>query len=297
MIAAVERPGMRPAVGHDDVTERGAIVTGNEVRYLHADGEGPPVVLLHGGIVDAAHLSWGSAIGPLAAEHEVYAPDLLGYGRSDAPSGPYTTQRHVDAIVSFLDVVGLDAVDLVGTSLGGGVALGIALQQPDRVRRLVTASSFGLGADLPNGWRTFALSRLGVLNRAGVAIARRSRSVAESSLENVVTDADDLPDELVDAFLEELRRPHAGQAYRSWRKHEVRWGGWRTFFTPRLDELQAPALFVHGADDEIFPAEWSERAAERAPDGEAAVLEDCDHWVPRDAPERFEELTVEFLAE
>lgn len=290
---------MRPAVAHDDVTERGAIVAGNEIRYLQAgeQSDGPPVVLLHGGIVDAAHLSWGSAIGALADDHAVYAPDLLGYGRSDVPSGPYTTQRHVDTILSWLDVVGLEEVDLVGTSLGGGVALGLALQRPERVRRLVTASSFGLGTELPSGARTYALSRLGVLNRGGIALARRSRGLAEASLDNVVTDVEDLPEELVDAFYEELQRPHAGAAYRSWRKQEVGWGGWNTYYYTRLDELESPALFVHGVEDDVFPAEWSERAADAATDGEAALLEDCDHWVPRDAPERFETLAVEFLAD
>lgn len=291
-------PRMRPAVEYDDVTESGAIVAGNELRYLRAgDEDDPPVLLLHGGIVDAAHLSWGSAIGPLAAEREVYALDLLGYGRSDVPSGPYPTARHTDVVASFLDVVGLETVDVVGTSLGGGVALDLALRDPERVNRLVLAAAFGLGTELPNGLATSVLSRIGLLNRAGIALARRSRGLAERSLDGVVTDVEDLPPALVDAFFEELQRPNAGVAYRRWRKAEVGWGNWNTYYYTRLDELDAPALFVHGEDDDVFPDRWSMRAADAAPEGRVEVLEDCAHWVPRDAPDRFEALAVDFLTE
>jgi len=295
---AVEPGGMRPAVTHDDVTESGVIVRGNQLRYLRAgDEDDPPVVLLHGGIVDAAHLSWGAAIGPLAADHEVYALDLLGYGRSDLPPGPYTTARHTDVVEGFMQQVGLDSAHLVGTSLGGGAAIDLALRRPERVRRLVLAAAFGLGTQLPNGRTTWLLTKLGVFNRIGIAVARRSRQLAENSLANVVTDPDDLSPALVDAFYRELQRPKAGKAYRSWRKAEVGYGGWRTYYYTRLDELESPALFVHGVEDDVFPHEWSRRAAEIAPEGEVQVLPDCGHWVPRDRPDRFNELAVDFLAD
>jgi len=61
-----------------------ATVEGVSLHYLTA-GEGPPVLLLHGGIVDSASLSWGEVVEPLAADFEVYALDLPGYGGSDWP--------------------------------------------------------------------------------------------------------------------------------------------------------------------------------------------------------------------
>jgi pimeloyl-ACP methyl ester carboxylesterase len=275
---------MRPAIEHDDVTEAGVYVAGNEIRYLKAGaGNGDPVLLLHGGIVDAAHLSWGSAIGPLAEDHEVYAPDLLGYGLSDAPPGPYTTQRHVDTVASFMDVVGLDAAHVVGTSLGGGVAIQLALEHPERVEKL------------PNGRMTWLLTKLGFFNRFGIWLASRRRSIAESSLGNVVSDPDALPEELVDAFFHELQRPKAGKAYRSWREAEVGYGGWNTYYYTRLDELECPTLFVHGGQDDIFPARWAERAAGIAPKGEVEVFEEAEHWLPRDRPDRFEALVTTYL--
>lgn len=288
---------MRPAVAHDDVTQSGTIVAGNEIRYLQAGEEGPPVILLHGGIVDAAHLSWGEVIGPLAEGHRVYALDLLGYGYSDKPPGPYTTQRHVDVVEGFMGVEGIDSAHLVGVSLGGGVATGLALQSPERVDHLVAADAFGLGTELPNGALTYLASRLGVLNRLSLGLLRRHRGLAEKSLGNVVADPEDLPDELVDAFFEHLQEPGVGKAYRSWRKQEVAWGGFETYYYTRLDELESPALFLHGEEDEIFPPRWSERAADAAPDGRVELYDDCGHWLPREAPDRFNEDVVAFLRE
>ena len=289
---------MRPAVEYDDVTGSGVYVGGNELRYLRAgEGNGDPVLLLHGGIVDAAHLSWGSAIGPLAAEHEVYALDLLGYGLSDAPKVPYTMDRHVETVAGFMDVVGLDSAHLVGTSLGGGIAIQLALEQPEKVEKLVPVSAFGLGTELPNGRRTWLLTQLGFLNRIGLWIASKNRGIAASSLEGIVSDPDALPEELVDAFFAELQRAKAGKAYRSWRKQEVGYGGWNTYYYTRLDDLECPALFVHGGKDDVFPARWAERAAGIAPEGEVEVFEDAAHWLPRDRPDRLEELLTAYLRE
>lgn len=289
---------MRPAVDHDDVTESGVYVRGNELRYLRAGDEGdPPVLLLHGGVVDAAHLTWGAAIGPLARDHEVYALDLLGYGQSDKPPGPYPTGRHVEVVADFLDVVGIESPDVVGCSVGGGVAIQLALERPELLERIVPVGSFGLGTTLPNGRLSYLRSRLGVLNRLNFWLAARREGWLRQGLDALVSDADALSDDLVDAIQDELRRPGAGRAFRSWRTQEVGYGGWNTYYYTRLDDLSVPALFVHGGQDQLFPARWAERAAGEVPEGEVEVFEDAGHWLPRDRPDRFNELVVSYLAD
>jgi len=289
---------MRPAIDHDDVVESGVYVRGNELRFLRAGDEGdPPILLLHGGIVDAAHLSWGAAIGPLAADHEVYALDLLGYGRSDKPPGPYPTDRHVEVVAEFLDVAGVGTPDVVGTSLGGGIAIQLALDRPDLVERIVPVGAFGLGTELPSGRRTYLRSRLAFLNRLNFWLAARRRGWLRQGLEALVEDPDAVSEELLDAVQAELQRPNAGRAFRSWRKAEVGYGGWNTYYYTRLDELTVPALFVHGGKDHIFPARWAERAAGEVPQGEVEVFEEAGHWLPRDRPDRFNELVTSYLAE
>lgn len=272
-------------------------VGGTRLHYLHAGGEhdATPVVLLHGGIIDAAALSWGGAIGPLAADRPVYALDFAGFGESDDPDRTPTTGYHVDTLRAFLDRLGLDRAHLVGLSLGGGVAIGTALDYPEHVAALVPVASFGLGRELPSGKATWLAARLGVLNRLNVALLRRSRGYAEAALASLVHDADALPAGLVEEFQELCRRPNAGAAFRQWRDYEVTLSGWRTCYLDRLGQVGSPTLFVHGTRDEVVPPEWSRRAADRVPDADATFFEECGHWVPRERPEALVDEIREFL--
>ena len=279
----------------DTVERRRTDVGGFELRYLRAGESGSPVLLLHGGIIDAAHVTWGEAIEPLAEEHRVFVPDLLGYGYSAAPDVPYSTKRHVSVVEGFMDAVDLERAGVAGVSMGGGIGLGLALRSPRRVSRLAAVSSHGLGRELPNGKLTYLLSRQGVTNRVSVALLARSRAATRAGLEGLVADPASVTPELVDQVQELARRPHAGRAYRSWRKNEVGLRGFRTDYTDRLDGLEIPTLFVHGTEDEVFPSEWSERAAARVEDGESWILENCGHLVPRERPEAVNERLLEFF--
>jgi len=286
---------MRTAVDTEEVKETGTLVGGNQIRYLTA-GEGDrTVLLLHGGIIDAANVSWGGVIGPLSEDARVIAPDLLGYGWSDKPEGPYSQTRHARVMDTFLDMLDVDEVDVVGTSMGGGVGLDLALRSPERIRRLVAVDSYGLGTELPSGKLTYLTSRVALLNKGSLGLGRRSRGLTKSSLGNIVVDVEALDEAVVDAVYELLQIDGIGRAYRSWRKHEVGWGGFRTRYHTDLDEIQSPVLYIHGAHDEVFPVEWSERAAERTPNGSFERFDDCAHWAPREAPERFVDTVRSFL--
>lgn len=259
-------------------------VDGKEIRYLEA-GEGPTVVLLHGGIIDAAEVSWPPVIDRLADDCHVLAPDLLGYGESDLPDGPYSIQRHAGVVEGFLETLTPGAVHLVGVSMGGGVAIQVALDCPAQVETLVPIDAYGLGSDLPNGALSYVLARLQVLNRLSIELLRRSRGLTRASLDGIVHDLDSLDPAAVDAVYAELQRPTAGAAFRRFRDAEVTRDGYRTTFTDRFDQLSVPTRFLHGAHDELFPVEWADRAAEQVPDADLRVLSDCAHWLPREDPD------------
>src|SRR3712207_2113120 len=102
------------------------------------EGAGQPVVLLHGNPT-SSHL-WRNFVVPLArAGYRAVAPDLLGFGRSDKPSDPraYSFDRHVRHFAAVMDELRLDDVTLVVHDWGGPIALGWAVEHPERVRRLV----------------------------------------------------------------------------------------------------------------------------------------------------------------
>jgi pimeloyl-ACP methyl ester carboxylesterase len=276
------------------INEHYADAEGYRIRYLEAGESGPPLLLLHGGLIDAAHLSWGEVIEPLSEEFQVYAPDLLGYGKSATPDIAYSTKRHIATIESFMNSVGIDSAHLVGLSVGGGVALGLSLRAPERVDRLVPVASYGLGTELPNDRLTYAVSRVPALNRLSIALLRRSRRLTKASLSGIVTEPDAVRPELVDDLYQLIQRPNAGRAYRSWRRHEVSSSGFRTDYRSRLTEIDVPTLFVHGRRDEVFPTQWSVAAAEEM-DSECWVVEDAGHWVPRERPEELTKRLIDFL--
>ena len=271
-------------------------VDGLELHYLSSGSGRTPVCLLHGGAVDAATLSWGATIGPLAADRRVVALDMAGYGRSARPDASYSTTFHVDVLDAVVDALGFDTVSIVGVSLGGGVGLGYALREPERVEKLALVGSYGLGQELPNGLATYALSRAPILNELSLSVLRRHRLLAKQSLRGLVHDVDALSDAVIDEYYRELQHPQAGKAYRRWRRHEVLRSGFRTDYSPRLDEVASPTLLLHGADDPVFPAEWSRSAAERIPDARLEVLSECGHWAPRERTDAVNRLLADFLS-
>src|ERR1700719_4685814 len=99
---------------------------GARMRYLRA-GSGPPLILLHGLL--AYSFSWRYAIPALAPYASVYAPDLLGAGFSDRPTGiDHSMRATAQRVLTFIDNLGLNSFDLLGTSRGGAVAMAAAAQ-------------------------------------------------------------------------------------------------------------------------------------------------------------------------
>lgn len=271
------------------------IVDGQRVHYQRAGTEGPPVVLLHGGGVDESTLTWKATIGQLAEDYRVYAPDWPGYGASEALAGEHSNGRYVDVLRSFLDAVGLDSATLVGMSMGGAAALGVALAAPERVDRLGLVDSYGLGRVVPAGsfWYTMARAPGTELGWSTLGF---TDALTRTYLSNVVHDAGNVPPDFVDDVRAAAQRPGAGAAFTAYVRNEVSPGGRaRTDYSDDLGELAAPTFLVHGRQDPLFPVRWAERAHERIPDSSLTIVEDCGHWTPREQPERFAAILDEEL--
>src|ERR671914_158103 len=129
---------MNVAVEKQDVE-----IDGLPISYLVA-GEGPPLVLLHGAGDNA--LDWRWVMPTLAATHRVYAPDLPGSPDSARPDAAYSPAFFERFAVGFLDALGIGRATFVGNSLGGLIALRLALSEPARVTALVLVDSAGLGS-------------------------------------------------------------------------------------------------------------------------------------------------------
>ena len=107
--------------------------------YYETHGAGRPLILLHGGLGSGE--MFGPILPALAERHQVIAPDLQGHGRTADIDRPIDVRLMADDIAALIEHLGLDEPDLVGYSLGGGVALQTAIKYPAMVRRLVAASA------------------------------------------------------------------------------------------------------------------------------------------------------------
>ena len=107
--------------------------------YFEAHGTGQPLILLHGGLGSGE--MFGPTLTELAQQHQVIAVDLQGHGRTADIDRPIDIRLMADDIAALIDHLKLDKPDVVGYSLGGGVALFTAVKYPDKVRRLVVASA------------------------------------------------------------------------------------------------------------------------------------------------------------
>jgi pimeloyl-ACP methyl ester carboxylesterase len=115
--------------------------SGNWRIHYYTGGDGPPVVLVHG--LASRGDDWAALLPTLARRHRVYALDLLGYGSSDRPHVDYSIALETDVVRGFLDSLHLQRTDLVGVSMGGWIALKLAAEHPERVRKLVLIDSAG----------------------------------------------------------------------------------------------------------------------------------------------------------
>jgi pimeloyl-ACP methyl ester carboxylesterase len=119
-----------------------ASVNGIDLYYeVHgADRPGPPLVLLHGGVL-TFHLSFDALLPALAAEHRVIGVELQGHGHTADSDRPFSIRQCADDVIALLDQLGVERADLFGYSLGGLASTEIATRYPDRVGRVVLAAT------------------------------------------------------------------------------------------------------------------------------------------------------------
>ncbi len=274
-------------------------VAGRRVHYLTAGDSGSPVVLvLHGGGVDAAGFSFRETIPALAHRFRVIAPDWPGYGASAPPPSAWGIAEYVTFLGQLLDRLEVERASLVGLSLGGGIALGTALQSPERVDRLVLVDSYGLGRDLsaPLASYLFVHLPLNELSWTLVRASVRSRRLARLELRAILPcHPERVTEQLVDEYVRLLRRPGVGSAWIQFQRREVQWLHYRTSFLDRLREVEVPTLLVHGAQDPAVPVAWSERAHHLIPRSQLAIIPESGHVPPLEQPRAFTDAVLGFL--
>ena len=241
--------------------------------YYAAEGQGDPVVLLHGWGTSSQSLAPLS--GALATTFRVLAVDLPGFGWSQPPPSAWGTQEYAGHILRLMQETGIDRAALVGHSFGGRIAIALAAAEPRRVSRLALVASAGVRPPRGAGYYLrVATAKLvkGVFSLPGWG-ATGQRLIAKWFARVGSRDyrtAGAMRPTLVKVVNEDL--------------------------TPLLPAIQAPTLILWGDQEQEVPRSAMETMAARIPRSRLVVFAGAGHFPFQDAPEEFGRALREFLA-
>jgi len=246
-------------------------------------GEGEPVVLIHGLGYDRA--GWGPLPELLSDRFQVVTLDNRGVGESDAPEGPYAVTQMVADTVAVLDAAGIGRTHVFGASLGGFVAQELALTHPERVAKLVLAST------APGGPKSVPMPAAGLEAFAKFPTMEREeglRFMVESALgERGVRERPELVDEIWRYRLEHAPTLAAWQAQA--------YAGATFDGYDRIGAITAPTLVLHGTPDNVVDTRNGELLAELIPGAQLAIVADRGHLMVWEDAETVARLVTEFL--
>ena len=268
--------------------EIGATVVANGIKtnYLE-DGQGPPVVFIHGsGPGVTAYANWRLVMPKLAPHFRILAPDMVGFGYTERPDGvKFNVQTWADQVIGFMDALDIRTASLVGNSFGGGIALRLVTQHPDRVDKLVLMGSMGVSFPITDGLDRVWGYQPSVENmKAMLGIFAYSSELAND-------------DELARVRYEASIQPGFQESFSS------------MFPAPRQSSVDAMAipedelrqigketLIVHGRDDKVIPLDNSLRLLRLIDRSQLHAYGRCGHWVQIERADAFSRLLDDFFS-
>ncbi|WP_207431473.1 alpha/beta fold hydrolase [Sabulibacter ruber] len=262
----------------EGVVEQREITSGGiKTSYLSA-GNGKPLIFLHG--AGAGAVTWYPSIGHIAKSFQVIVPDIVGYGESDKPDGPYDRPYFSQWLKGFLTELKIPKAHVVGLSQGGAIALQFTLDNPEMVDKLVLVNSAGLGAKVSFwplvgmlGMNTFPSSWANRFNSHYILHNPSNRDPNHSFYSIAV-----------------LKDKGGKKAFKQGRGSAV-----SKISEVLLQQIKNETLIVWGKEDKLFSVEYGEAAAKIIPNAKFHIIQDAGHLPLMDQPELFNKILADFL--
>jgi pimeloyl-ACP methyl ester carboxylesterase len=267
---------VRVQLGREGIRSEYVDAGGYRLHYFEAGSNGgAPLILIHG--LGARGEDWAKLLPALAASgFHVYAPDLPGYGRSSRPKeASYSITMEEDAVVAFAQAVHLPHAFVAGWSMGGWVAMKMALDHPKMVDRLVIYDSAGVYFPADFGTELFVPSDAPGVARLMKVLSPHPRP---------------MPEFVMRALLHKI-------AENGWvvsRSMNAMTNG-HDLLDFRLADIQQPTLVVWGSMDHLIPLSVGRRIHEGIPNSSLSVIEGCGHLAPLECWQPVAKTTEEFL--
>lgn len=279
------------------------IDAGGPTHYQELDGDGPPLVLVHG--IGASYLSWQPVVELLADNHRVLVPDLAGFGFTPPHGRKTTVQRNALLLIEFIELLCDGPVTLIGNSMGGLVSMLAAVKRPAIADRLILVNPALPVVSLRSISRDtqrLVLPLLPILGNPAARYYYHERSPEEEvddTLELVLSDG---------APVDPVYRAAAIEMARA--RREMEWAvpsftdAARSIalelaslrrFRKVLHQVSQPTLLIHGTEDRVVPPVSAEWAAEERPDWDFEMIDGMGHTPQIEDPTLFVSLVEDWL--
>lgn len=263
-----------------------SIKTGDFNTNYHDVGEGGvPLLLAHGsGPGVSAWANWRLVLPILSQNRRVLAPDFVGFGYTDRPEGlALNMKTWVKQLVDFIDALGIKKVDIVGNSFGGGLAINMALDYPDRIRKIVLMGSMGVSFPITEG----------LDNVWGYEPSVENMKVA---IDSFVYDKARSTEDLAKMRYEASIEPGFQESFSSmFPAPRQRWVESMARTDEEIKTIDKPTLIVHGREDEVIPVENSYRLINLIENSQLHIFGKCGHWTQIEHYEEFAHIVDTFL--
>ena len=269
--------------------EIGTVVETSGYRTnVHDQGEGKPVVLLHGsGAGVSAWANWRNLIPKLSDRYRVLAPDLAGFGYTEIPDDFEFRfmATWIEQLEALLDALGIKSAHWVGNSFGGALTLWMAAQRPDLCDRLALMG--------PGGWPTKVNANLEALWGYKPSVENMKRIMDIMAFDRAL-----VTDELAELRYRATIRPGAQERFeRIFPPPHQRWLDAQALSIEALQSIDNEVLIIHGRDDRVVDPQSSWHLHQHLKRSQLHYIGRCGHWTQIEHPVRFQTLVQNFLDE
>ncbi|MGF7123491.1 2-hydroxy-6-oxonona-2,4-dienedioate hydrolase [Rhodococcus sp. BE178] len=276
-------------------TKRELVTDEGVLRYHVAGAEdAPPLLLLHGsGPGVSGWRNYRGNLGVFAEHYRCYILEFPGFGVSDPTEG-HPVLAAGSAVTGFMDALGIASAAMVGNSMGGIVAVNLAIHAPARVSRLITIGGVGPHVLSPDPSEGRRLLHDFVADPSKENLARWLRAM--------VYDTDVVTEQLIEERWEAARDPDSLEAARvmygaesfALQQQSLLRSG-RPPYWAMMHKVSCPTMLTWGLDDRMSPPDMGMASMRLIPDAELRVFPKCGHWVMIEAKTAFERSVLEFL--
>ena len=278
-------------------------ILGAEVRYRGKKyktrtieaGEGDPLILMHG--IGGHAEAYARNIHRLSKHFRVIAMDYVWHGFSSTPPVPPALHPvYVEQVIDLIDELQFERVSVEGESLGGWIALELALQYPARIDKMVLNTAYGVKFNSDQVVEDKKEGLVKLRERSIAAISNPTREVVRKRLEWLVAAPDRITEELIDVRYAIYNNPEIQSSLKK---------VFSTAFDPdridqliderRLSEIPAPSLVLWSDHNPGLGPEAGERIAQHLPNGEFYCVKDAGHWPQWEHAEEHDDVVLDFL--